>query len=303
MTSNLLNNEETANWSSLQKRDNMDNWPDGYITANGLKIHYYRTGGEKPPVVINHGAGDDGLCWTRIAKELQVDYDVILPDARGHGKSASGEGDYSTEARVADLAALLQALNLDRPVVGGHSLGADTSLHFAAAYPDQVRAVFLEDTPIIMPGETFIAGGKAIKVENAGKLMARFMLAFKLLPKFIGTRMYRKMSPTYPDDEIIPWINSKRSVSFNFLKALPALGIHQLQPFEAFKQVTAPILMFTGDREKMAIVSQDATEEVVKANDRVMIIHLEGASHDIRRTRFDGYMPALQAFLSSIYSS
>jgi hypothetical protein len=37
-------------------------------------------------------------------------------------------------------------------------------------------------------------------------------------------------------------------------------------------------------------------------NDRVQVVHLEGASHDIRRTRFDGYMPALTNFLKEVYS-
>ena len=39
----------------------MKDWSDGYIPVNGINIHYYRTGGDKPPDVINHGAGDDGL--------------------------------------------------------------------------------------------------------------------------------------------------------------------------------------------------------------------------------------------------
>lgn len=99
----------------------MDIWPDGYITANGIKIHYYRTGGDKPPLVINHGAGDDGLCWTRIAKELEADYDVVLPDARGHGRTSSGGGDYSTQTRVNDFAGLIHALDIENPVIGGHS--------------------------------------------------------------------------------------------------------------------------------------------------------------------------------------
>jgi N-formylmaleamate deformylase len=62
----------------------MSKWVDGYVTSNNIKIHYYRTGGDKPQVVINHGAGDDGLCWTRVVMELEKDYDVIMPDARGH---------------------------------------------------------------------------------------------------------------------------------------------------------------------------------------------------------------------------
>ncbi len=187
------------------------------VIANGIKIHYYRTGGNKPQVVINHGAGDDGLCWTRVAMELEKDYDLILPDARGHGKSASGKKDYSTQARVADLLGLIQELKLDRPVVGGHSMGAETSLHLAAEYPSLTRGIFLEDPPIILPGEIMGNAEQSVKMEDIGKMMAKFMRLFKLMPSFIGRRMARKASPTYPDTEIIPWVNSKKRVSTDFL--------------------------------------------------------------------------------------
>lgn len=278
----------------------MNNWVDGYISGNGLKIHYYRTGRGKPPVVINHGAGDDGLCWTRVVNILQKDYDVIMPDARGHGKSSSGKGNYSAEARITDLFSLVTELDLDRPVIGGHSLGADTSLHFAAAFPDKVRGIFLEDPPIIPPRDNSQAGQQ---VNDAGKMMARSMRVFKILPKFISIPRARKMSPLYPDDEIIPWINSKRRVSFDFLGALPQLNLQHSHPLETLKQVVAPILLFIGDQENSAIVSQETAQEIARANEKVKIVYLAGASHDIRRTRFDGYMPALQAFLSGIYQT
>ena len=279
----------------------MNNWSDGYITNDGLRIHYYRTGGEKPPVIINHGAGDDGLCFTRVAKILQDQYDLIMPDARGHGKSSSGGGDYSAAAHVADLNALIRSLNLESPVIGGHSMGADTSLHFAAAFPDQVRGIFLEDPPIILSGDTFNAGGQTFNPEEASKLMANSMRIYKILPKFIGRQMAQKMSPSYPRDEIYPWIDSKKRVSFDFLNALPEMGIHHAHPIGAFTEVTAPILLFIGDREQMAIVTQEAAREISRANDQVEIIHLEGASHDIRRTRFDGYLQALQDFLYRLH--
>ena len=136
----------------------MNSWKSAYLNSSGLRIHYYRTGGGGPPVIINHGAGDDGLCWMRIAQVLEKDYDVILPDARGHGKSDPGKGNYSAQARAADLLGLIESLRLDRPVVGGHSMGADTALTFAADYPHRVRGVFLEDPPLILPGETFSDG-------------------------------------------------------------------------------------------------------------------------------------------------
>jgi N-formylmaleamate deformylase len=281
----------------------MTDWSDGSVIANGMKIHYYRTGGDKPQVVINHGAGDDGLCWTRVAIQLEKDYDLILPDARGHGKSASGKKDYSTQARVADLLGLIQELKLDRPVVGGHSMGADTSLHLAAEYPNLTRGIFLEDPPIILPGEIVGNGEQSVKMEDIGKMMAKFMRLFKLMPSFIGRRMARKASPTYPDTEIIPWVNSKKRVSTDFLNSMATMRMDISDPFEVFRQIIVPALLFIGDREKMSIVSQEAAQKAVEVNPTIQVVHLAGASHDIRRTRFDGYMPALIKFLAEAYRS
>jgi len=281
----------------------MSSWSDDYLNSNRLEIHYYRTGGDKPKVILNHGAGDDGLCWTRVVKELENDYDVIMLDARGHGKTDSGKGDYSTAQRVADLAGLIQALELDRPVVGGHSMGADTAINFAAVHPDMTRGVFLEDPPIILPGEKFGDGQQELKTEDIGKMMVRFMRMFKIMPKFIAIPLARKGSPTYPDDEIIPWVNSKERVSFNFLNSMTSMEMDIAAPFEVFKKITVPVLLFIGDKEKMSIVSKDAAQQAASVNNKVKVVHLEGASHDIRRTRFDGYMPALKDFLKDIYQS
>lgn len=281
----------------------MADWSDGWVAANYIKIHYYRTGGSKPPVVINHGAGDDGLCFTHVVKQLEQDYDMIMPDARGHGKSSSGNKDYSSQQRAEDLAGLIRVLKLDHPVVGGHSMGADTSMSLAACYPDLTRGIFLEDPPIIMPGETFGDGKQTIKGEDISKMMAKFMRLFKLMPKFLGVRMARKASPTYPDDEIMPWVDSKKRLSFDFLSSMASMHMELSDPFELFKKITVPVLLIIGDREKMSIVSPEAAQETARVNDKVRVVHLEGASHDIRRTRFDGYMPALKQFLGEMYHS
>jgi hypothetical protein len=63
-----------------------------------------------------------------------------------------------------------------------------------------------------------------------------------------------------------------------------------------------PVLFFIGDKEKMSIVSKEAAQKAADLNERVKVVHLEGASHDIRRTRFDGYMPELKKFLGEVYS-
>ncbi len=279
----------------------MAKWSHGYVNANGLRLHFYRTGGDKPQVVINHGAGDDGLCWTHVVKELEHDYDVILPDARGHGKSASGKGDYSTRQRTADLAGLIEALKLDRPVVGGHSLGADTAMHLAAAHPHLTRGVFLEDPPIVLPGEQLGGGEQVMDPKELGKMMAKYMRLFKLLPRFVGLNMARKGMAEYPDDEIQPWLNSKKRVSFNFLSSMASMPMELSAPFDVIGKIQSPILLIIGDKAKMSIVSPEAAQKAAEANAKLRFVRLEGASHDIRRTRFDGYMPALKDFLAEIY--
>ena len=283
----------------------MPSWTDGYVDVNGIKIHYYRTGGDKPKVIFNHGAGDDGTCWTHVAKELENDYDVIMVDARGHGKSSSGNGNYTTAARVEDLSRVVKALGLDRPVIGGHSLGGDTSMNFAATHPELTRGIFLEDPPIMLPGETWVLPEgkmKDMNLEKIGKMMKNFMLVFKILPGFIALPLAKKMNPSYPQDEILPWLSSKKRLSFNFLNSMADMSMMEAKdPTALFKKINVPVLLIIGDKKKMSIVSKEAAAKVSEVNSGVKVIQLEGADHNIRRTRFDGYLPALKEFLSSIY--
>ncbi len=70
-------------------------WTQGSITiTDGIELFYTRTGkGEKPPIVLAHGITDSGLCWHQFASELEEDYDLIMYDEYGHGKSSCVDGE------------------------------------------------------------------------------------------------------------------------------------------------------------------------------------------------------------------
>jgi pimeloyl-ACP methyl ester carboxylesterase len=126
-------------------------WTEGYVMANGIRLHYWRTGGAKPPLVMAHGSSDDALCWTNLAKEFQDRYDIIMFDARGHGLSDPPTAADAPDVQVEDLAGLIKALKLEKPVLMGHSMGSASVAHFAAKYPDVPRAVILEDPALVRP--------------------------------------------------------------------------------------------------------------------------------------------------------
>ena len=279
------------------------NWIEGDLHSNGIKIHYYRTCGEKPPIVLNHGAGDDGLCWTRVTKALESEYDVIMLDARGHGLSDSGQGDYTSESRADDIASAIQALELNKPVVGGHSLGADAALHLAARHPALVRAVFLEDPPIFLPGEPLMGGPYAGGDRNPTEIMVMIMQVFRIAPRFLSKLAAEKMMPEYPDIEINPWMESKKRINKDFLKSMRSmsLGITGGIPTSLLEKLEIPILLFIGDRAKGSIISLEVAEAMQKATKNLRVIYLEGADHDIRRKRFDGFIGALRNFLQECY--
>ena len=128
-------------------------WTDGYVMANGIRIHYWRSGGNRPPMVMAHGSSDDGLCWTNLAKEIQDSYDIIMFDARGHGLSDPPTPSDPADVQVEDLAALIRALKLERPILMGHSMGSASVAQFAARYPDVPRAVILEDPALVRPAD------------------------------------------------------------------------------------------------------------------------------------------------------
>src|SRR5919112_4537344 len=123
----------------------MNHWQSGDIEANGIRLHYTRTGGAKPPLVLAHGFSDDGLCWTPVAEALASDYDVILVDARGHGRSDAPEQGYGPVEHAADLHGVITGLNLQRPAVLGHSMGGATTLVLAGTYPEVPGAILVED--------------------------------------------------------------------------------------------------------------------------------------------------------------
>jgi pimeloyl-ACP methyl ester carboxylesterase len=108
---------------------------------SGVTIHYQQIG-EGPDVVMVHGITGNLAVWhLHLVPALSDRFRVLTYDLRGHGYSDTPASGYSPDAMATDLLELIDALEIECPVVIGHSYGADIALYFAARHPERVREV------------------------------------------------------------------------------------------------------------------------------------------------------------------
>jgi pimeloyl-ACP methyl ester carboxylesterase len=142
-------------------------------SINGVDIHYEVRGSGEPLVLLHGFTGSSGD-WVHLfdLDDLATRHRLILPDARGHGRSTNPSGEFTHRLCAQDLAALLGELRVVRCKAVGLSLGGNTLLHIATARPDLVEAMVLIGAPSYFPKQardimTFVGGATHTDAEWA----------------------------------------------------------------------------------------------------------------------------------------
>jgi pimeloyl-ACP methyl ester carboxylesterase len=263
---------------------------------DGVRLHYDRSGGDGPPLVVAHGVFDDGLCRTPLARDLEADYDVVCYDARGHGQSSAPESGYDADTRAADLIGLLDALDVADPILFGHSMGGDTVLAAAANYPGRPRAVAAVDPACLLGHDAENRGeGRMSEAEVEG-----------IRERIVWWQDHTKAELLEADDELAGHVEAGEAELASLLadarlrvspNITEVFASGWLDHERAFPDIEAPTLVVRADVDGRA---RERDREAVGLLPDGRLLHVDGAGHCVFRGRREFATDELRAFLDVV---
>jgi N-formylmaleamate deformylase len=272
-------------------------WTQNDLLVNGVRLHYYRTGqGDKRPLVLVHGFSDNGLCWTPTARDLESEYDVIMPDMRAHGLSERVQPGQKVDM-AADLAGLIRTLELSSPVICGHSMGAMIAYQIAVRFPELICALVLEDPPwwLPQPVQTLPADQPAeAPIVKWAKSLANQTLDELLV-------QYRNDHPDWPEELVRPMCESKKQLDPAIVDTMAdRMNSQEVDWLTRIQNIAHPVLLFAANPALGGIVTPEVVTKIRQLNPKVTIVNIPDVGHLIRFDKYTTFMNALWAFLKQI---
>lgn len=276
-------------------------WVQGTVMANGIRHYYYRTGGDKPPLVLLHGFLEGALAWLRTARVLEQEYDVVMIDARGHGRSDGISTGFSQDLLTRDAAGVIHALELGRPRLLGFSQGGTTGIHVAHAYPDLVHSLIVEgwgesDTvnTDFTQSEGYLAWLRAYRAWlEALKTQThpeRMVSALSQLPP--GT-------PIPVEEEYVVWVENCAQVDLDLVRLgtslWATLGAAVNEAIQALGRLTCPVLIMKSSFFPQPGAPQSVQEEPSE-RPNIRVVRFVNTGHLIHREQFDRFITLVSGF-------
>lgn len=263
----------------------MNDWSSAFCETNGINIHYTRTGGNKPPIILLHGLMTNGLCWTGLARELEKTYDVIMPDARGHGKSSVPLYGYRYEDHADDVIGFINALKLPSLILVGHSMGGMTAAAAASRKPNIIRGLILADP-------TFLSPKVQREVRDSDVADQHRRILNMSLDEVMAEARTRHTNRTPETIELFARARLQTSMSAFDVLTPPNPDYKNL-----VREIEVPTLLVFGDK---GVISLEAAKEMQNLNPRLLVEQIQGAGHSVQLDQPERFADVVKYFLSSL---
>ncbi len=269
------------------------------ITVNGAQTYCYTAGKPfdpaRPTVVFIHGVLNDHSVWALQSRYLaNHGWNVLAVDLPGHCRSA-GEAPASVEEGAAFIAALLDAVGVQRAALVGHSWGSLIALEAAANLKDRVSHLVLVGTAAPMKVSQVLLDAalnepaRAIHMIN---VFSRSTLAAP--PSALGPGTWVWGNSTALNRRVLA-SNPRVNVFYRGFKACDSYANAET----AITQVTCPVLFVLGAMDQMTLprAAQPLVDKARAAGKKVQVASLPVGHHQMTETP-DDTLAAIKAFLA-----
>lgn len=209
------------------------------LQVDGVGL-YYESRGQNQPIVFSHAWLDNCTIWISQVEHFSKDYNVIMYDHRGHGRSDKpkiGEGNYSIRVLANDLQVLVQKLDLEKPILVGFSLGGMAATLFALEHSDKISRLILVGTTAKM---TPPISAKALRI-------LRMILPYESFLRIVCRYRFHKPSKRMLDEEVFRALQVDKSIAFEFWKELTK----NYDVRNKISEISVPTLIIVGQEDKV----------------------------------------------------
>ncbi|HEY4057263.1 MAG TPA: alpha/beta hydrolase [Kofleriaceae bacterium] len=255
------------------------------MDVNGISVHYLSAGEDGAEIVLLHGLLGSGLTWGPVASPLSRDHVVVMPDARGHGESTAPATGYRYEDLALDVVALIHELELDRPVLVGHSMGGMTAAVVAASHGELLRGVVLVDP-------TFLSPERQQEVYESD-VAEQHRRTLGLTEKELFDEL-RARHPKRTDDMLERIAQGRLETSPNAFEVLaPPNPAYR----ELVRLIAIPTMLVVGDNP---VVTPDIVDELRAINPLLRVETIREAGHGVPFDQPDRLAAVIAQFAGSI---
>lgn len=269
----------------------MSDFPsDKWAGVNGLQFHYRNWGGAGQQVVLLHGLASTSHIWDLVAPLLTKDFSVVALDQRGHGESDKPDEGYDFDTVVSDLLGFVEHLEIENPIVIGHSWGGDVALEFGVKHPELARGLGFVDGGTIdissRPDNTL----EKAKVDMAPPVWTG-MTFERLRERARSRRIESMMTPAHEEillanfHEVEGKTITARLSRENHMRIIEALWDHK--PFELYPMLKCPVLLMPARQQDDAAQMarrQNRESSIARASELIPLsktVWFEDSIHDV----------------------
>ncbi len=277
-----------------------------YIEVRGIE-HYYEwietpaASQDKPVMVFLHGWGGSARYWESTAEALADNFNCLLYDLRGFGRSVSGkeasagaELSYELEEYAEDLAALLDALRLDRVYINAHSMGASIATFFLNLYPERVERAILTCSGIFEYDEKafnafYQFGGYVVKFRP--RWLSKIPLADRFfMARFLHRPLPRAISLAFLEDFLLADYAAALGTIFTCVSKKAT----EVMPQE-FAKLAVPTLLVAGERD--IIIPAKMGRQAAALSEKVEFFEIPNTAHFPMLEDAATYLQGVREFL------